>query len=97
MTRLFVSKSTRQATLRELPPSSNEMIQDLARLAGLDLPDEILKELYESYPAFEAMVRRLPRDANYFDDPALIFDAELAGDVSQSARRNKDTLCSSDG
>jgi len=42
----------------------------LARLAGLSLSSSILEELIKSYPAFEAMVRRLPRARPRFDDPA---------------------------
>jgi hypothetical protein len=42
----------------------------MAKLAGLQLPDELMDELCNSYPAFEAMVRRLPRARDRFDEPA---------------------------
>ena len=42
----------------------------MAKLAGLQLPGEIMDELCKSYPAFEAMVRRLPRQRDRFDEPA---------------------------
>ena len=38
--------------------------------AGLQLPETIIDELCKSYPAFEAMVRRLPRARARFDEPA---------------------------
>jgi hypothetical protein len=42
----------------------------MAKAAGLDLPPAILEELCASFPAFEAMVRRLPRARSRFDEPA---------------------------
>ncbi len=42
----------------------------MAAQAGLHFPDDIMDELCESYPAFEAMVRRLPRARVRFDEPA---------------------------
>ncbi|CAN0435426.1 unnamed protein product, partial [Phaeothamnion confervicola] len=53
-----------------LPPSTPEDIRRMARQAGLQFPEPIMKELCESYPAFEAMVRRLPRARARFDEPA---------------------------
>ncbi len=70
MTRSFVRPDPGSQTLKDLPPSSPEEIRRLAKLAGLKLPDPIMDELCKSYPAFEAMVRRLPRARDRFDDPA---------------------------
>mgnify|MGYP003332123656 CR=1 FL=1 len=44
--------------------------QPLAAQAGLDLPEALMNELCASYPAFEAMVRRLPRARLKSDEPA---------------------------
>jgi hypothetical protein len=70
MTRSFVRPDPGAQTLKNLPPSSRVEIQRMAKAAGLDLPPPILEELCVSYPAFEAMVRRLPRARSRFDEPA---------------------------
>lgn len=70
MTRSFVRPGPEAQTLKDLAPSSPEEIRRMAKLAGLDLPAAIMDELCKSYPAFEAMVRRLPRARARFDEPA---------------------------
>jgi len=70
MTRSFVQPGPGAQTLKDLPPSSPEQIRQLAKLAGLDLPPSIMDELIASYPAFEAMVRRLPRALPKSSEPA---------------------------
>ena len=70
MTRSYVLPEPGAQTLNELPPSTPEDIKRMAERAGLHLPDAILDELCKSYPAFEAMVRRLPRARVRFDEPA---------------------------
>jgi hypothetical protein len=70
MTRSFVRSGSGAQTLKDLQPSSREEIERMARAAGLDLPHDIMVELCASYPAFEAMVRRLPRARSRFDEPA---------------------------
>jgi hypothetical protein len=70
MTRSFVISDKAVQTLKELPPSSDADIRRMAMQAGLALPDAIMDELCASYPAFEAMVRRLPRARARFDEPA---------------------------
>ena len=70
MTRSFVLPEPGAQTLKDLPPSSPEEIRRMAERAGLQFPESIMKELCESYPAFEAMVRRLPRARMRFDEPA---------------------------
>ncbi len=70
MTRSFVHPDPGTQTLKDLPPSSSEEIKRMAKAAGLDLPPAIMEELCASYPAFEAMVRRLPRARYRLDEPA---------------------------
>jgi len=70
MTRSFVHPDAGTQTMKDLAPSSPEEIRRMARQAGLELPDQIMEELCQSYPAFEAMVRRLPRRRDRFDEPA---------------------------
>jgi len=70
MTRSFVRSDSGTQTLKDLPASSREEIERMAKAAGLDLPPAIMAELCASYPAFEAMVRRLPRARSRFDEPA---------------------------
>lgn len=69
-TRSFVRPGPGMRTLEALPPSSREDIHRMARAAGLQLPDALMDELCASFPAFEAMVRRLPRARVRFDEPA---------------------------
>ena len=76
MTKTFVKPNPASQTLQSLPPSSREEIRAMARQAGLDLPDKLLEELCDSYPAFEAMVRRLPRARRRSDEPAHVADVE---------------------
>lgn len=70
MTRSFVRPGSEAQTLKDLAPSLPEEIRRMAKLAGLSLPAAIMDELCKSYPAFEAMVRRLPRARVRFDEPA---------------------------
>jgi hypothetical protein len=81
MTRSFVGSDAGRQTLKDLPPSSPEEIHRLAKLAGLQLPAAIMDELCKSYPAFEAMVRRLPRARDRFDEPAhhVVATERIAG------------------
>ncbi|MGH7058904.1 MAG: hypothetical protein ACREFH_00855 [Stellaceae bacterium] len=56
--------------LSHLPPSTPDEIRALARRAGLDLPDELMQQLIAAWPAFEAMVRRIPRALPRAAEPA---------------------------
>ena len=79
MTKSFVKKNPASQTQAHLPPSSREEIRRMARAARLDLPEKLMEELCDAYPAFEAMVRRLPRARPRFDEPAHTADvARLA-------------------
>ena len=70
MTRNFVLPGPGAQTLKDLPPSTPEEIRRMAAQAGLRLSDAIMQELCASYPAFEAMVRRLPRARALGAEPA---------------------------
>ena len=72
----FIRKSDAEQTLKDLRPSTREEIRELARAAGLNLPDKLMEELCDAYPAFEAMVRRLPRRRPRSDEPAHVADVE---------------------
>ena len=76
MTKSFVRPNPGAQTLAKLPPSSREDIRKMARAAGLDLPAKLMEELCDAYPAFEAMIRRLPRARPRSDEPAHTADVE---------------------
>ena len=79
MTKSFIRPRDATQTLTSLRPSTREEIREMARRAGLDLPDKLMEELCDAYPAFEAMVRRLPRARPRSDEPAHTADvARLA-------------------
>ena len=42
----------------------------MARRAGLELPEELMQQFIEAWPAFEAMVRRIPRSLGREAEPA---------------------------
>jgi hypothetical protein len=42
----------------------------LAHRAGLDLPEELMQQFIAVWPAFEAMVRRIPRSLDRAAEPA---------------------------
>ncbi|HEX3953267.1 MAG TPA: hypothetical protein VHW90_06820 [Stellaceae bacterium] len=56
-----------------LPQSTPEEIRSMVRNAGLDLPEELLQQFIAAWPAYEAMVRRIPRGRAYAEEPAHIF------------------------
>jgi hypothetical protein len=79
MTKSFIERSEATQTLVSLEPSTREEIRAMARRAGLNLPETLMDELCDAYPAFEAMVRRLPRARPRSDEPAHTADvARLA-------------------
>ena len=87
MIRSFVSPDAGPQTLKDLPPSSADEIRRMAKLAGLQLPADIMDELCKSYPAFEAMVRRLPRARDRFDEPAhQVVEVERIAALERKAR-----------
>jgi hypothetical protein len=56
--------------LTHLPPSTPDDIRALVKRAGLDLPEELMQQFIAAWPAYEAMVRRIPRSWSYADEPA---------------------------
>ena len=56
--------------LSHLPPSTPEEIRAMTRNAGLDLPEELMQQFIAVWPAFEAMVRRIPRSLDRAAEPA---------------------------
>ena len=65
--------SDRRTDLTHLPPSSPEQIRAMVRQAGLDLPDELMQQFIAAWPAYEAMIRRIPRSRSYAEEPAHSF------------------------
>ena len=57
----------------DLPQSTEEEIRLLLRRAGLDLPEELLRQFVAAWPNYEAMVRRIPRSRPYDEEPAHSF------------------------
>ena len=55
--------------LSNLPPSTPEEIRAMTRNAGLDLPEELMQQFIAVWPAFEAMVRRIPRHLDRAAEP----------------------------
>jgi hypothetical protein len=84
--RSYVMNEPGTQTLNELPPSTPDEIRRMAAQAGLKLPPTIMDELCKSYPAFEAMVRRLPRARLRSDEPAHHF---IAGARMKEQDRHK--------
>lgn len=66
--------------LTHLPPATEDEIRAMLARAGIDLPDELMRQFIAAWPQFEAMVRRIPRGLGYADEPAHSFrPARLAG------------------
>jgi hypothetical protein len=65
--------SDKRNDLTHLPPSGPEEIREMVRRAGLDLPDELLRQFVEAWPGYEAMIRRIPRSRSYAEEPAHVF------------------------
>jgi len=67
--------------LSHLPPSTPNEIRTLVKRAGLELSEELLQQFIMAWPAYEAMVRRLPRGWSYSEEPAHSFrPTRVAGD-----------------
>ena len=54
--------SDKRTDLSHLPPSTPEEIRAMARNAGLDLPDELMRQFIAAWPNYEAMIRRWVRN-----------------------------------
>jgi hypothetical protein len=67
--------------LSHLPPSTPDEIRALVQRAGLDLPEALMQQFIAAWPAYEAMVRRIPRSRAYAEEPAHTFrPTRLAGE-----------------
>jgi hypothetical protein len=57
-------------------------IRAMVRQTGLDLPEELMRQFIAAWPAYEAMVRRIPRNRAYAEEPAHAFrPARVAGNA----------------
>lgn len=84
MTKSYVRANPASQTLKDVSPSSREDIRRMAGAAGLDLSEKLMKELCDSYPAFEAMVRRLPRARLRSAEPAHVAAVERLGSTPEA-------------
>ncbi len=76
--------SDKGTDLTRLPPSTPEEIRAMVRQAGLDLPGELMWRFIEAWPAYEAMIRRIPRGRSYADEPAHTFRSARVSSRGQS-------------
>jgi hypothetical protein len=65
--------ATNRIDLSHLPPSSEGEIRAKLRDAGIELPEELFRQFAAVWPGFEAMVRRIPRDRSYAEEPAHVY------------------------
>jgi hypothetical protein len=65
--------SDKRTDLSHLPPSTPAEIRTMAHNAGLDLPEELMRQFIAAWPAYEAMIRRIPRSRSYAEEPAHSF------------------------
>jgi predicted metal-dependent peptidase len=65
--------SDKRSDLGHLPASTPEEIRAMVKKAGLDLPEELLQQFIAAWPAYEAMIRRIPRRRAYGEEPAHSF------------------------
>jgi len=61
---------SQRSDLSHLPPSSPEEIRAMVKNAGIELPEELMQQFITAWPAYEAMVRRIPRRRGYAEEPA---------------------------
>jgi hypothetical protein len=59
-----------RADLTHLPPSNPDEIRAMLGNAGIELPEELLQQFIAAWPAYEAMIRRIPRSRGYAEEPA---------------------------
>ena len=59
-----------RADLGHLPPSNPDEIRAMLRNSGIELPEELLQQFTAAWPAYEAMIRRIPRSRTYAEEPA---------------------------
>jgi hypothetical protein len=61
---------TDKRTMSHLPPSTPDEVRVMLRHAGIELPEELLRQFVAAWPAYEAMIRRIPRNRAYAEEPA---------------------------
>jgi len=61
---------SQRSDLSHLPPSSPEEMRALVKKAGIELAEELMQQFIAAWPAYEAMVRRIPRHRAYSEEPA---------------------------
>jgi hypothetical protein len=76
--------SAKRTDLTHLPPSTPEEIRVMVRQAGLDLPDELMRQFIAAWPNYEAMIRRIPRGRSYAEEPAHSFRPTRVAKSGQS-------------
>lgn len=59
--------------LSHLPPATEDELRAKLRDAGIELPEELFRQFAAIWPGFEAMVRRVPRDRAYAEEPAHVY------------------------
>lgn len=62
--------SEKRIDLTRLSPSSPEEVRAQLQNAGVELPEELLQQFIAAWPNYEAMVRRIPRNRAYAEEPA---------------------------
>jgi hypothetical protein len=60
----------KRTDLSHLPPATPDEIRAMTRAAGLDLPEDLMQQFIAAWPAYEAMIRRIPRSRGYEEEPA---------------------------
>jgi hypothetical protein len=61
---------SQRSDLSHLPQSNPEEIGAMVKQAGIELPEELMQQFIRAWPAYEAMVRRIPRRRAYAEEPA---------------------------
>jgi hypothetical protein len=62
--------SENRTDLSRLPPSTPDEVRAMLRNAGVELPEELMQQFIAAWPAYEAMIRRIPRGRGYAEEPA---------------------------
>ena len=63
----------KRTDLSHLPPSTPDEIRAMLAKTGVTLPEDLLQQFIAAWPAYEAMVRRIPRQRAYGEEPAHIY------------------------
>jgi hypothetical protein len=62
--------SENRTDLTHVAASTPDEIRVMLRNAGIALSDELLQQFVAAWPAYEAMIRRIPRSRSYAEEPA---------------------------